>query len=230
VASSANRTLISLADGASELACTAIAIRPTGRATASLSSVTVIGSGARTRIDWPRITLASPAEHFGQVAWVDGWASSPSSIGGAVTVNVQTTDVGTTSGAFGTLVSRTGGADKPWPVSVTAHFADGSQMTRTFVLDKAGTLAPRPGGGLSEADKIARYGAPGQSSTVTVRTTLRSATASGTAVTAVRVGTDVGVDIPAGALSGTVDVTVKRLTSRDMPPLDPGLVNVTAPD
>ncbi|MGH2901027.1 MAG: hypothetical protein ACRDMZ_20295, partial [Solirubrobacteraceae bacterium] len=137
VASSANRTLISLADGANRLACTAIAIRPTVGATASLSSVTVIGSGARTRIDWPRITLASPAEHFGQVAWVDGWASASSAVGGAVTVHVQATDMGTTSGAFGTLLSRTGDADKPWPITVTARLADGSQLTRTFVLDKA---------------------------------------------------------------------------------------------
>src|SRR5947207_529428 len=118
------------------------------------------------------------------------------------------------------------------PCCCVARPASGQSIAWTMAgtPDKAGTLAPRPGGGLSEADKIARYGAPGQSSTVTVRTTLRSATASVTAVTAVRVGTDVGVDIPAGALSGTVDVTVKRLTSRDMPPLDPGLVNVTAPD
>lgn len=230
VESSAKRTLISLAAGANELACTAIAIRPTGGATASLSSVTVIGSGARTRIDWPMITLASPAEHFGQVAWVEGWASAPSSIGGAVTIQVQAADMATTSGAFGTLLSRTGDADKPWPVNVTARFADGSQMTRTFVLDKAGSLAPRPGGGLSEADKAARYGAPGQSSTVTVRPTLRSATPSGTDVTSIRVGTDAGVDIPGGAISSTLEVTVKHLTPTDLPPLDPGLVNVTAPD
>src|SRR6185503_15040472 len=113
---------------------------------------------------------------------------APSSVGGAVTVHVQATDMGTTGGAFGTLLSRTGDADKPWPVTVTAHFADGSQMTRTFALDKAGTLAPRPTGGASEAEKAARYGAPGQSSTVTVRSTTRSATASGTGVTSVRVG------------------------------------------
>jgi RHS repeat-associated protein len=230
VASSTSRTLISLADGANELACTAIALRPTGGATASLSSVTVIGSGARTRIDWPTITLASPAEHFGQVAWVDGWASAPSSMGGAVTVKVQTTDMGTTSGAFGTLVSRTGDADKPWPVNVTAHFADGSQLTRTFVLDRAGSLAPKPGGAISEAENAARYGAPGQSSTVTVRSTVRSAAQATTDVTSIRVGTDAGVDIPGGAVSGTLDVTVKHLTPDSLPPLDPGLINVTAPD
>ena len=222
VASSAGRTLISLADEANELACTAIAIRPTGGATASLSSITVIGSGVRTRIDWPMITLASPAEHFGQVAWVDGWASAPSSLGGAVTIDIQATDTGTTAGAFGALLSRLGDADKPWPVAVTAHFADGTQLTRTFVLDKAGSLAPKPGGGLSDAEKAAHFGIPGQSATATVQPRADS--------TSIRLGTDVGVDVPGGAVSGKLDVTVKHLAPTDLPPLDPGLVNVTAPD
>jgi RHS repeat-associated protein len=230
VASSANRTVIALADASNQLACTAIAIRPTGGATGSLSSVTVVGSGARTRIDWPTITLASPAEHFGPVAWVDGWASAPSSMAGAVAIHVQATDLSTTSGGFGTLLSRTGDADKPWPVSVTARFADGSQLTRTFVLDRAGALAPAPGSGQLDVENTARYGAPGQSSTVTVRTSVRPAVASATDVTSVRVGTDAGVDIPGGAVSGTVQVTVKHLAAGDVPALDPGLVNVTAPD
>ncbi|TMQ18619.1 MAG: hypothetical protein E6J90_19735 [Deltaproteobacteria bacterium] len=182
----------------------------------------MIGSGARTRIDWPMITLASRAEHFGQVAWVDGWASAPGSLGGTVTISVQATDMGTTSGVFGALLSRTGDTDKPWPVTVTAHFVDGSQSTRTFVLDKAGTLAPKPGGGLSDAEKAARYGTPGQSSTATVQ--------SKPDPTSIRVGTDVGIDIPDGAISGKLDVTVKHLAPTDVPPLDPGLVNVTAPD
>jgi RHS repeat-associated protein len=231
IASSANRTMISLAAGTSELACTAIAIRPTGGATASLSSITVIGSGARARIDWPMITLASPAEHFGQVAWVDGWASVPSSMGGAVTIHVQAADMGTT-GVFGTLLSRTGDADKPWPVNVTAQFADGSQLTRTFVLDKAGSLAPKPGGGLSDAENAARYGAPGQSTTVTVQPTPRSGTLSQSHndVISIRLGTDTGVDIPTNAVSTPVDVTITHLTPNGIPALDPGLVNVTAPD
>lgn len=223
VAPSADRTLISLADGANELACTAIAIRPTGGQAASLSSVTVIGSGARTRIDWPQITLASPAEHFGHVAWVDGWASAPSSLDGVAAIAVQTIDMGATHGAFGSLLSRTDDADKPWPVTVTAHFADGSQMARTFVLDShGGNLAPKPSGGLSDAEKATHFGTPGQSSTATVQTKSDS--------TSIRIGTDVGVDIPGGAVSGKLDVTVKHLAKADLPPLDPGLVNVTAPD
>ncbi|HEX2690918.1 MAG TPA: hypothetical protein VHN14_30100 [Kofleriaceae bacterium] len=136
---------------------------------AALSSVTVIGSGARTRIDWPQITLASPAEHFGQVAWVDGWASGPTSLGGVTAIDVQTADVGATRGVFASLLSRAGDAGKPWPVTVTARFADGAQLTQTFVLGtQGGSFAPKPGGGMSDAEKATHFGTPGQASTATV--------------------------------------------------------------
>ncbi len=219
----ADRAVISLAADESELACTAIALRPAGGATATLSSLMVIGSSARTRIDWPQITLASPAEHFGHVAWVDGWASAPGAVGDVTGIEIQTTGAGATHGVFGSLLSRAGDPDKPWPVTVTARFADGSQLTRTFVLGtQGGSLEPKPAGGMSDADKAAHYGAPGQSATGTVDPK--------GSMTSIRLGTDVGVDIPGAAVSGKLDVTVKHLTPVDLPPLDPGLVNVTAPD
>lgn len=219
VVTSSDWMLIALPGGADELACTGFALRPVGDAPAALTSVAVFGSGARARIDWPTITLASPAEHFGEVAWVDGWVSAPSSLG-AVTVDVQGADAGTTGGAFGTLLSRTTDTDKPWPVTVTAHFEDGTQAARTFVLDGAGSLAS--GSGLSAIEKAARFGRTGQSTTQTVQAT--------SDVTSIRVGTDAGVDIPGAAISGSLDVTVRHLAPGDLPPLDPGMVNVTAPD
>lgn len=221
VASSTDRTVLAVPDPG-ELACAALALRPTGGANGSLTSLAVIGSGAVTRIDWPTITLASPPEHFGEVAWLDGWAHAPSAIGGPVTIEVQAADTGTAVGAFGTLVSRTGDADKPWPVTVTAHFADHTQTSQTFVLDKAGTLAAPPGGGMSVAEKAVRFGAPGQTATATARP--------GTASTSIRIGSDAGVDVPGGAITADIDITVKHLAASDLPPLDPGLVNVTAPN
>jgi len=203
VAPNADRTVISLAADESELACTALTLRPTGGAVAALSSVMVIGSSARTRIDWPQITLASPSEHFGHVAWVDGWASAPSALGGVTAIEIQATDAGATQGVFGSLLSRPGDADKPWPVTVAAHFADGSQLTRTFVLGApGGSLEPKPAGGMSDADKATHFGAPGQSATGTVDP--------GASSTSIRLGTDVGVDIPGAAVSGKLDVTVKH--------------------
>lgn len=221
VAATADLTRIALTEGTNELACAAIAIRPIGGAGGSLAGLTVVGSGARTRIDWPTITLASSPEHFGPVAWVDGWASAPSTLGGPVTVTVQASDMETSSGVFGRLLSRAADLDRPWPVTVTARFSDGSQSTRTFVLDRGGALEPKVSV-MSAAEKAARYGVPGQATTEIVET--RSGT------TKIRVGTDVGVDIPEGAVANKVDVTVKHLAAADIPALDPGMVNVTAPD
>jgi hypothetical protein len=42
------------------------------------------------------------------------------------------------------LLSRTSDTDKPWPVTVTARFADGSQMARTFVLDRRDACSHLP--------------------------------------------------------------------------------------
>lgn len=222
VSTTTDRTLLVLPGSTSDLACTGIALRATGGTTAALSSLSVVGSGARARIDWPHITLASPPEHFGPVAWVDGWASAPSSTGGPVTVEVQSGEDPATAGVFGTMLSRTVDTDTPWPVTVTAHFADGTQTSQTFVLDRSDSLAPSSNGGMSAVEKATHFGAPGQSTTTTVQVK--------PGATAIRVGTDAGVDIPGDAIGAALDVTVRHLAAKDLPALDPGLINVTAPD
>src|SRR5262249_17023867 len=45
----------------------------------------------------------------------------------------------------------------------------------------------------------------------------------------IRLGTLVGIKIPAGALTRPTTISVKHLDAIEVPPLDPGLVNVTAP-
>ncbi|MBC7173082.1 MAG: hypothetical protein H5U40_11665, partial [Polyangiaceae bacterium] len=40
----------------------------------TIERIRVHGSGAARRIDFPQIVLASPREHFGHAAWVEGWA------------------------------------------------------------------------------------------------------------------------------------------------------------
>lgn len=54
VVSNPDRTLITLSDGSNDLACTALAVRPVGATTATLSSATVIGSGDRVEAGNPR--------------------------------------------------------------------------------------------------------------------------------------------------------------------------------
>lgn len=220
-----DQTVMGVAERSNELACAALAVRPTGGATASLTSVAVIGSGARARIDWPTIHLASAAEHFGHLAWVDGWVSVPRALGGTATIDVASAATGMTGGVYGNLLSRGGDAAAPWPVTVTAHFADGTHAVQTFVLDQTALLersAAVTDGALSEADLATLFGAPGQTTTV--------ALGAKSGLTSVRLGSRVGVDIPGGAVTSGVNITVKHLAASELPPLDPGLVNVTAPD
>jgi hypothetical protein len=219
-----------------ERVCAGLSLVPSARA--ELSQLWVAGSGARRRLDWPRIVLASPAEHFGLDAWVDGWASAPSELGGSVHVDIDGADTGTDAGVFAQLTSRTGDPNVSWPISVTAHFKDATSLTRTFVLEAAADLGLYPGmgpglvpgasDGLTDQERAERYGTVGQSA---------SAEAAPGSESSVRLGTHVGVDIPAGAVGNgngagngqNVTITVAHLDASELPPLDPGLINVTAP-
>ncbi|MBI4951311.1 MAG: hypothetical protein HY908_04705, partial [Myxococcales bacterium] len=206
---------------AGDESCAALALRP-GGAGAAITHLSVLGSGARRRIDWPKIVLASEAKHFGRVAWIDGWASAPSELGGPVAIVVDRRDVGTTHGVFGELLTRSEDTSEGWPVKVTARLADGTRVTRSFVLERDAelSLAPPAGAGtLGAAESAERYGAPGQTATGTVDGGGGS----------VELGTHVGVDVPPGAVNGHVDLTVKHLLPSEVPPLDPGMINVTAP-
>lgn len=215
-------------DGAAARTCAAVALSPLGDGGGELSSVSVVGSGARRRIDWPRIVLASTAEHFGQLAWVDGWARAPSALSGGIRVEVQQGDVGAEQGVFGRLLERAADSEAPWPVTVTARFADRTELTRTFVLDRNGDIhAKAPGttgaaGGPSEQESAAKYGKPGES---------KSEWVDGKGGGSVKLGTHVGVDVPEGALTGGngTPITIQHLSPSEIPPLDPGLINVTAP-
>lgn len=202
--------------------CAGLALRPTAAAGGAVSYLSVVGSGARRRLDWPKMTLASPAEHFGKVAWIDGWANAPSDVVGAVSIEIDTLDVGTKRGVFGQLLTRLHDDSEAWPVQVTARFKDGTSLSRTYVLERNREfdLEPPGGGGPSTTQDAERYGEPGETETATV---------DGSTDVSIRLGTDVGVDIPAGAVTASIEVSVKHLLPTEVPPLDPGMVNVTAP-
>lgn len=212
-----------------ERVCAGLSLSPSG--SAKVKYLSVVGSGARQRLDWPHIVLASPPEHFGLAAWVDGWASAPTKLGGTVHVDVDSADAGTEAGAFAQVISRSGDPNVAWPVTLTAHYGDQSTFSRRFVLESADDVAllaglgpglvPGASDGLTEEQRAERFG--------TVWQTV-SLDADQNATTKVRLGSQVGVDVPAGAVKGnSTTVTVGHLDARDLPPLDPGMINVTAP-
>jgi YD repeat-containing protein len=220
-AAGAGGTALHLEPGAPE--CAALSLIPARPFTAA--EVTVLGSGTRSRVDWPRLAISSPPEHFGASAWLSGWTNRPAQMHGAVRIAVDGRDLDTVSGLFGTKLVRSGDPASPWVVEVRATFPSGETVTEEVVLEGdaraelAAALAGAAGPRTSRADELA-HGAPGQDI---------STRAEAQRETRLRLGTHVGVDIPAGAVDRPTTITVRHLLAEMLPRLDPGLVNVTAP-
>lgn len=194
-------------------------------ADASIEDIDVVGSGAGERVDWPSLVVSSAAEHFGDIAWVSGFVARPQRMSGAVRIDVGGQPSSSLDGTFGVPLARAGADEASWTVDVTARLPDGSTRQQQLSLqrvakDKAAmgassdqTASPRSG-----AD--AMYGRPGEVAEVRVPTGAPSKVA---------VGSRVRLDIPAGAVSTPTTITAKHLRDIDLPPLDPDMVNVTAP-
>ncbi len=210
---------------AGRVRCAGLRLRPS--ADVSVTRLRVFGSGAARRIDFPRIILASAREHFGHEAWVEGWARAPSHVSGGVRVSLDSRETDSTTGVFASMLRRTTKPDEHWPVTVTARFADGSTFTRQFVLDRDAGLMPGSAtrdpvlnDGLTPEERRARFGDVGQ---------LAEAEVSPGQAKRIELGTRVSVELPATAMKGRKRVSLKQLDAAQLPPLDPGLVNVTAP-
>ncbi len=193
---------------------------------ASVAELQLSGSGVGPRVGVPRIVIAYPAvkmeqglevgERFGDRAYLAGWAESAAGPG---TVEVGGAAVGV-NGAFGTALDRPLDAAQSWTVEVRARFPDGSEVVRTLHFDddrESEVLGD--GAGSTAADDV-RFGRENQTAW---------GTADPTNGGKVKLGTDVSVDIPPGAVSSKTSIGVTRKGPEEMPPLDAGMVNVTAP-
>ncbi|WNG15531.1 SpvB/TcaC N-terminal domain-containing protein [Cystobacter fuscus] len=212
-------------DDAGRAHCAGLRLRPSGDT--SVTRLRVFGSGAARRIDFPLIVLASAREHFGHEAWVDGWARAPGHVSGGVRMSIDGRETDTTTGVFASMLRRTSKPDEHWPVTITARFADGSTFTRQFVLDRDAGLMPGAASrdpvlddGLTQEERRARYGEVGQ---------LADAEVAPREAKRIELGTRVSVEIPATAMKGRKRVSLKQLDAAQLPPLDAGLINVTAP-
>lgn len=211
------------------LACAALVVRFSEAVT--LSEVDVVGSGARERVDWPRAVVTSRREHFGDVAWIGGFVARPRAMTTAIRVTVDGEAVESTTGDFGRLVTRRDAA-KPWRVPVTAAFPDRTSWTTEIALDDdrsadrqtggSGASSGKGGGASSPPSGKFAAGVGEESDEVVVRAT----PAAGAQV---RLGTRVGVVVPPGAVTAATDITVRHLGDIVIPPMDPGMINVSAP-
>jgi RHS repeat-associated protein len=191
----------------------------------SLAEIDVIGSGAGDAVDWPRVVVTSAPEHFGDVAWVGGFISRPREMTGAIRVEVASQQADAMTGDFGRLLGRPGAVATPWAVDVKARFPNSTELARQLVLERdqralLATTAPDANGTKQASTPKTPFGEEGAS--VVTRARMLEATT-------IRLGTKVGVDLPIGAVQKTTDITVRHLGEDVLPPLDPGMINVTAP-
>ena len=210
-------------------ACRGIAIQTAIAAT--VSDVEVIGSGARDRVDWPQVVVTNAHEHFGNRAWIGGFVARPDVMTGAVRLDVAGEAAPTMTGNFGRLLRRKEALDDVWPVAVNAAYPDGTTQQTRVLLDvnargrraskAAPTSASAAGAGAAKATSASSaFGSEGDSVVVRAKQ-LES--------TSIRLGSKVGLDVPVGAVAQPTDVTVRHLGEDILPPLDPGMINVTAP-
>ncbi|MBC7172689.1 MAG: hypothetical protein H5U40_09695, partial [Polyangiaceae bacterium] len=147
--------------------------------------------------------------------------------GGGVAVRVDTIASSAPDGIFGAMLTRSSDPDAAWVVTVRGRLANGKDVSRQVVLDgRAGALPGTNGldgivdDGLTEAERAERYGRVGDR----VEQTIQNGAAGRVAL-----GTHVAIDIPAGALQGQKKVSITHLSASELPVLDPGMINVTAP-
>ncbi len=223
--SAAQLPLVGLAPQAAQLTFGGTA--RSGVPVALVSEVRLTGSGVGPRVGAPRIVLTYPAlqvqqgmmlgERFGDHAYIAGWAESPS---GAGTIEIDGATVGV-NGAFGIALDRPITATDGWTVTVTARFPDGSTATRAVHLDDDHEAEILGGGsGLGLASQDLRFGSENQTSW---------GSADPTKGGKITLGTDVSIDIPPGAVASKTSIGITRKGPEELPPLEAGMVNVTAP-
>lgn len=198
----------------------------TFRGAALMSSIDVLGSGASEAIDWPFVNVTSPAEHFGTFAWIGGFVARPNAMTGAIRVDVAGTRQLTTTGDFGQLVTRSNDPAGEWPVLIAASTPDGQVHSKNLVL------ATNQRSQLATANATPATAATGVTATKSLygrEGDVVVARARKLEAISVRLGTAIGVDVPIGAVSANTNITVRHLGEDIIPPLDPGMINVTAP-
>jgi hypothetical protein len=195
-----------------------------------LAELELVGSPVGPRRAVPRLVLSYPstrltadgelAERFGDHAFISGWAESPAGPGAVEVDGVRVSDL---QGYFGEALTRPVGASGPWVAEVVARFPDGSTLRRTvrFEDDHQEELAAgQPVDPLGQQEVEARFGVEDQTSW---------GHAEPGQAGNVKLGTDVELELPAGAVAATTSLGITRKGEGAVPPLEPGMINVTSP-
>ncbi len=172
-----------------------------------IREILAIGSGVGAPYS-PRIEVAYPdaGQYYGREAYIRGFLAATDNGSGPATLTVGGKTVPGADGAFGIVVSKedVGLASQsdadPWSVDVVATYPNNEKLTTTVRLYQGGDKAK-------------------------TQTALP-----GVAVPGFVQGLDVegaSLEVPPGAMDDAANIKITPLAEGDLPPLDPGMTNVT---
>ncbi|MBI3185121.1 MAG: hypothetical protein HYZ28_23540, partial [Myxococcales bacterium] len=186
----------------------------------SLAEIGFSGSPAGNVI--PRLVITYPpdGEHFGGLAFVSGFVDGAGELGAAVEVRIDG-QLEPGGAYFSRMLKRDDRAQGPWTVSVEASLPGGRKLSRTLLLDRdaSGELLESGGGEESVRAADILYGGVDQIAAATI----------GPEGGEVKLGERVKLLVPKGALNRPTPLSVQRKAPTSVPPLDPALLNVSAP-
>ncbi|WP_303909107.1 SpvB/TcaC N-terminal domain-containing protein [Thiohalomonas denitrificans] len=179
---------------------------------AEIMAAIPVGSGAgATHGRAVNITYPTDGQYYGRTAYLRGFAKPVDNGSGTPAITIAGQGVENEGGRFeGTVTKDEAGFssdadDAPWHVTITAEYPDGELISRELILDQYGFAES-----LSEAD-------------------YREATPGAGVSNPHHLEKDEGVlDLDGDSMDESPDtLTITALTKHDLPPLNPGMTNVT---
>jgi RHS repeat-associated protein len=210
-------------------ACAGLSLRFSSAVT--LGELNVIGSPAGEPVDWAHIMLTSPTEHFGDRAWVGGYIARPTHMPGAIRVSLSGHQLAAMTGDIGAMLTRATDLGAPWPVQVGARLPNGITQTVPITLDRdaRSLLSSKAVGATVATGKVTAAIATTDMHFGRVGDVVAGRATTASAIT-IQLGNQIRARLPAGAVAAPTNVTIQHLDGSALPPLDPGMVNVTAPE
>ena len=174
---------------------------------AEIRELNAIGSGVGPTY-MPRLVVSYPdaGQYFGRRAYIRGYLELFDNGSGTAELFVGGKPVAHSDGAFGVVISKEDvGLDNqsdadPWSVDINAVYPDASTVTTTVYLNNEGDISQSQG-------SLPTVVTPG--------------------ATQIMKHDGAELDVDADALDEPVEIKIKSLGTDELPPLDPGMTNVT---
>ncbi|MDH3976685.1 MAG: hypothetical protein OEV42_20680, partial [Deltaproteobacteria bacterium] len=208
-----------------------------GQGGGNIHQLSISGSRAGEREAYRKLVITSPesGEFYGRKAYISGWIEGPDTVNAQIYIAGQkyVRPTGDPENHFGRAVTKDeagfeGQEDsEPWQVEVKAVYPDGSNVKQIVKLGsymEEEALPEKETGSASgeeeekkinsrtieETDEVEEEVSPGMGKKIGLKGT--------------------SLDIPGGAVWKNMKIKIKALKHADLAKLDPGMVNVTAPD